>query len=79
VEVAQALFEEGIPAAASFHAGTFACNAALYLALRSSPAHTPVGFLHLPRRNGPDGTGLPHLIRAVKLALRHLEEAAPLP
>lgn len=31
--VAGRLHQEGIPAAVSFHAGTFACNAALYLAL----------------------------------------------
>lgn len=32
------LHQEGIPATVSFHAGTFACNAALYLALQKTRA-----------------------------------------
>ena len=66
--VTRALTAEGIPAVPSFHAGTYACNAALYLALHHLPGSSPVGFLHLPRRGGPPGTGLPRLVRAVELA-----------
>ncbi|MEX1258376.1 MAG: pyroglutamyl-peptidase I [Gemmatimonadota bacterium] len=66
-EVTRALTAEGIPAVPSFHAGTYACNAALYLALHHLPASSRVGFLHLPRRGGPPGTGLPRLVRAVEL------------
>jgi pyroglutamyl-peptidase len=67
-EVSAALLLAGIPAGPSFHAGTYACNAALYLTLHATPDSTPVGFLHLPRRGGPAGTRLPDLVRAVDIA-----------
>lgn len=45
------LQSEGIPAAVSFHAGTYLCNAALYLSHYLSERHgrdTAATFLHLP-------------------------------
>jgi pyroglutamyl-peptidase len=72
MEVARTLTAEGIPASPSFHAGTYACNAALYLALHELPKATRVGLLHIPRRGGPKGTELPRLVRAVELALSSL-------
>jgi pyrrolidone-carboxylate peptidase len=61
----------GIPAVASFHAGTFACNAALYLALDA--AVTPaVGFLHVPYRRWPFGLALSKLVQAAELSLATL-------
>ncbi|MCA9241342.1 MAG: pyroglutamyl-peptidase I [Planctomycetales bacterium] len=51
VEWAQRLQGEGIPAAVSYHAGTYLCNAALYLTHYLSERHgygTQAAFLHLP-------------------------------
>ncbi len=48
---AAALRESHIPAAVSYHAGTFLCNATMYLThhwTRNQRQHMPVGFVHLP-------------------------------
>lgn len=83
--VAGRMHQEGIPAVVSFHAGTFACNAALYFALHSlaqrdsgdgpdpSPG-TAVGFLHVPNTRGVAGLRMANLARAVELAASHLTE-----
>jgi pyroglutamyl-peptidase len=65
--VAQRLNEHRVPAVASFHAGTYACNAALYLALHGSSARAPVGFLHVPLRRWPLGMRMGRLLRAVDI------------
>jgi pyroglutamyl-peptidase len=72
--VAESLRSLGIPARPSFHAGTFACNAALYHALHhaaeSSSGHPiRVGFLHLPRSYRGAGTDAASLVRGVERAL----------
>jgi hypothetical protein len=36
------------------------------------PPTSAVGFLHIPRRRGPEGTDLAHLIRATEIALEFL-------
>jgi pyroglutamyl-peptidase len=84
--VAQALRAQAIDAEASFHAGTFACNASLYLALYRARTAEPskgsppaVGFLHLPQALWPRGPRLRTLIRAVQIAARQLAAAAPQP
>lgn len=62
----------GIAAEASFHAGTYACNAALYLALRLFPPGTPIGFMHVPQWRWPRGVRLVHLVRAAELCAANL-------
>jgi pyrrolidone-carboxylate peptidase/GNAT superfamily N-acetyltransferase len=75
--VAEALRSQGVRAEASFHAGTFACNASLYLALATAPAPAPaIGFLHLPRAPWPVGPRLATLTRAVEIAAAALVGAA---
>ena len=75
--VAQALRREAIAAQASFHAGTFACNASLYLALHQAAAPVPaIGFLHLPQAPWPVGPRLRTLIRAVQIAAQALATSA---
>lgn len=68
--VAGRLHQEGIPATVSFHAGTFACNAALYLALQggrgseSSVTETEGGGELISRgseRIGPPAVGFLHV------------------
>ncbi|MFO1063548.1 MAG: pyroglutamyl-peptidase I [Pirellulales bacterium] len=47
----QALRKESVPAQISFHAGTYLCNAALYLSHHwhaQRNKRTPIGFVHLP-------------------------------
>ena len=85
--VAGGLHQEGIPATVSFHAGTFACNAALYLALHPTiglgasawatedgewTGRPAVGFLHVPNSRGPSGLGTANLLRAVELGVHEL-------
>jgi pyroglutamyl-peptidase len=70
--LARELSERGIPSRTSFHAGTFACNAALYLALRGLDPSPPIGFLHLPRARWPRGPRTRRLVEAVELALSTL-------
>jgi pyroglutamyl-peptidase len=65
--VAQRLNENRIPAAASFHAGTYACNAALYLALHGLAARAPVGFLHVPHLRWPLGVRMGRLLQAADI------------
>ncbi len=48
---AQLLRESAIPASVSYHAGTFLCNATMYLThhfYQTHDLHTPVAFIHLP-------------------------------
>jgi pyroglutamyl-peptidase len=75
--VAGQLRGEGISAAASFHAGTFACNAALFLALHTFGQHASVGFLHVPYRRWPLGIRMPALLRAIEICLQALAAAVP--
>jgi pyroglutamyl-peptidase len=77
--VARRLAESGIPAAASFHAGTYACNFALYLALRALPEHTPVGFFHVPHRRRTVGLRTADLVRAVELGINALAASDAVP
>ncbi len=75
--VAGRLHQEDIPARVSFHAGTFACNAALYLALHASregagPNAPTIGFFHIPNSRGPSGLGTANLSRAVELGIDEL-------
>jgi pyroglutamyl-peptidase len=66
--VAAALRQRGVPARASFHAGTYACNTTLYLALHALSDRARIGFLHVPRRRWPLGPRLGLLVRAVEIA-----------
>jgi pyroglutamyl-peptidase len=48
---AQRLREQGIPSDISYHAGTYLCNAVMYLShhwMAQANKSTPVGFIHLP-------------------------------
>jgi len=69
----------GIPAEASFHAGTYACNAALYLALRLFPPGTPVGFMHVPMWRWPRGVRLAQLVHAAELCAARLQAGRIMP
>lgn len=62
----------GVPAKASFHAGTFACNAAFFLALHACGDRVRAGFLHVPRRPWPVGIPTAGLLRAIELCLESL-------
>lgn len=46
--LAAAIRASGVPARASFHAGTHLCNFTLYHLLGRLPPSVPCGFLHLP-------------------------------
>jgi pyroglutamyl-peptidase len=70
--VVRAVGRAGVPVEASDHAGTFACNAALYLAV--AHAVCPVGFLHVPARRWPLGPSLARLARAVETALAAIRD-----
>ena len=70
--VAQKLSAAGARAVASFHAGTFACNAALYLALHALADRAPVAFVHVPNRAWPWGVRRGVLLRAVDVCLKML-------
>jgi len=54
------------PAVISHHAGTFACNASLYLALHAAPVAMSVGFLHLPALPWPIAPRTARLTSAVR-------------
>jgi pyroglutamyl-peptidase len=71
-EIVARIGREGIPTALSHHAGTYACNAALYHSLNLFPPETPIAFLHLPRRGWPLGPSTRKLIRSVEIALAAL-------
>lgn len=75
--VARCILAEGIGAKASHHAGTFACNAALFLTLRNAPPGTAVGFLHVPHLGWPVGPRIGRLVRAVEIALDALRGSHP--
>jgi pyroglutamyl-peptidase len=66
--VAARMVAAGIPARASFHAGTYACNAALYFALTVLGTHARVGFLHVPYRGWPRAPRLTQLVKAIEIA-----------
>lgn len=70
--VAKRIAAAGIPAAASYHAGTYCCNASLYLAIASLAAHTAVGFLHVPARGWLSGIHLTKLATAIEICIDSL-------
>jgi pyroglutamyl-peptidase len=77
--VAGRIRDAGVRARPSFHAGTYACNAALFhalhgarQALNAAPPGTIVGFLHVPRRGWPWGPPLRRAVRAAEIALEAL-------
>ncbi|MBW3598239.1 MAG: pyroglutamyl-peptidase I [Planctomycetes bacterium] len=86
------LRREAIPAQVSYHAGTYLCNAALYLTHHLSAVHgyrTQAAFIHLPldvtqtAQEQPGAPSLPAAVsaRAVRLILEQLgavEPSAPL-
>ena len=74
--VALRMAAAGIPASPSFHAGTYACNAALFLALATLGAQTRVGFLHVPYQRWPRGIRLSVLVKAIEIALDSLVAAS---
>jgi pyroglutamyl-peptidase len=77
--VARQITLSGVPATASFHAGIFACNAALFLALHTLDQRTAVGFLHVPYRRWPLGIRMAGLLRAIEVCLEALGGAASRP
>lgn len=69
--LAERLNAAGIPTAASFHAGTYCCNASLYLALHGlAGSGCRVGFLHVPIK----GLKPLMLVRAAKACVQALRE-----
>lgn len=69
--LAEKLNAAGIPAAASFHAGTYCCNASLYLALHGlAGTGCRVGFMHVPVK----GLKPLMLVRAARACLQALRE-----
>jgi pyroglutamyl-peptidase len=70
--LARSMQRNGIPAVASWHAGTYACNAALYLALHALARRTRAGFLHVPNRNRVRGLTTQALLRGVELGIAAL-------
>ena len=72
--MARRLTAGGVPATASFHAGTFACNAALYLAAHALGERAAVGFLHVPCWRWPLGIRLGRIVRAVEVCLAALRD-----
>ena len=75
--VAARITAAGIPAAASFHAGAYACNAALFLALASVGEDARVGFLHVPYQRWPRGVRLWALTRAIEICAESLTASHP--
>ena len=80
----QRLCEQGIPARVSYHAGTYLCNAILYLshdAIQQNSWKTQAGFIHLPLETSQaasHSTPLPSLPRqtaatALKLVLEQVD------
>lgn len=75
--VAGRLHRDGIEASVSFHAGTYACNAALYRALYLARGAAPgvgpaIGFLHVPEAGEVDGPADRQLIRALETGIEEL-------
>ncbi len=84
---AQRLNKAGIPAQISYHAGTYLCNAVMYLShhwVAQSEQQIPVGFIHLPLASeqvagsGQSIASLPlaTLANALSLVLDDLGEVA---
>ena len=80
----QRLGERGIPARVSYHAGTYLCNAILYLShytIQQNGWNTRAGFIHLPveiSQAASHPTPLPSLSRetaamALKLVLEQVD------
>lgn len=85
---ARLLRESAIPASVSYHAGTFLCNATMYLTHHFYQMHdrqTPVGFIHLPlvtEQVACASTALPSLstqtlAHGLRLLLEDLAASAP--
>jgi len=71
------LVDAGVPAQISHHAGTYACNAALYLALHtaataSDPDDVPttLGFVHVPVTSPPETSAIAAGIARLLLTFR---------
>ena len=84
---AQLLRQSSIPATVSYHAGTFLCNATMYLShhfIHARRLKTPVGFVHLPlvmEQVAPQPQALPSmttstLAKALRLILEDLAATA---
>jgi pyroglutamyl-peptidase len=81
------LRREGIPARVSYHAGTFLCNAALYLSHHLAAEHgyrTQTAFIHVPLdvTQAAEEPGAPSLpaaasARAVRVILEQLGASEP--
>ena len=70
--VVSAIEQARVRVTVSHHAGTYACNAALYHALRTAAetnAATRIGFLHVPASRGLFGPSSRSLARAVEATL----------
>ena len=76
--VAGRLHRDGIEASVSFHAGTYACNAALYRALHLARGAIPrgsgpaIGFLHVPEGGEVGGPAGRQLVRALGTGIEEL-------
>lgn len=73
--IAAAMADAGIPAAVSYSAGTFVCNATMYAALAASGAGVRAGFVHVPWATDAAPEGAPALplgdiVRALEVAVR---------
>ena len=82
--LAERLRSAGIPASVSHHAGTYVCNATLYLArymVERMAVRTRVGFIHLPLETSQaalDGAKMPSLPASVSAAaIREVLAAVP--
>ncbi len=73
-----------VPACVSYHAGTYLCNAIMFLSLHwhaERQLHTPVGFIHLPLASeqvsvtGPQLPSLPlsTLTQAIRVVMSEFE------
>ena len=78
VALAGRLHRDGIEASVSFHAGTYACNAALYRALHlvrgaiSGDGGPAIGFLHVPEAGEAGRTADRQLVRALGTGIEEL-------
>ncbi len=84
-ETTDRIREAGIPAAVSHHAGTYLCNAALFLSqhyIRSFGMRTSSAFVHIPltpaqvARDGSDSPSMstPMVSAALAIMIEHLSE-----
>ena len=67
-ELVAALTDAGVPAALSYDAGAYVCNATLYRSLYANAAPR-VGFVHVPPQ-GKAGFARARLAEAASIALR---------